>query len=401
MNGLGQRSPGSIRAASEAGGRQEGTVMVRWLVVAILGLVGSAPLFAQAGGDLKTGELNPSALCGECHEEIYDMWRRSMHSAAYSDPIFQASYMRAYRDTGGEARRICLRCHAPAATHSGDLDMSEPASREGITCDFCHSISAVDVEQNEHPIQIVLDGVKRGPLGDADSPAHRVARSALHEAAEICAGCHEYTNANGLPILTTYSEWLLSPQAAEGKSCQNCHMPLGPGETVTADFGLNRKQINLHNISGGHSNEQVRKAATVRILGVRKDASRSAVIEVEVANVGSGHSIPTGLPTRKLVLEVTLFSGDRMLRRFERLYQKRLLDEAGQLIVLDHRAMLNARGVLEDTRLHPGERRVERFVTDVPRQGTLRAEAKLRYVYEPELLSRTDMSIEMASDHTP
>jgi nitrate/TMAO reductase-like tetraheme cytochrome c subunit len=374
--------------------------MFRLQALAVLLVAAVTPLPSVASDELKTGTLNPSSSCGSCHEEIYSMWKRSMHSAAATDPVFRASYMMAYMETEGAARDVCLRCHAPAAFMSGDAGLNDSASQDGITCDYCHSIVSVDLKKRDQPFQVVLDGVKRGPLGDAESPVHDVARSSLHQSSEFCAGCHEYTNEHGLSIFSTYTEWKASPQAAEGKTCQHCHMPLTPGETVKPSFGIERKTINVHNISGGHSIEQVRKAATVKVLGVRRERDTLAIIEVEVKNVGSGHSIPTGIPTRKLVLDVTLFAEGREIKRFTRDYQKLLLDEQGRTIVEDHRTVLNARAIQQDTRLRPGERRVERFSATVPPRGSIRAEATLRYLYTPKILSRERMSIDMASDRS-
>jgi hypothetical protein len=390
--------PMRLRQALEIRGHG-GAEMIRWQSAAILCVVTTAPLYGGAEGELQTGTFNASELCGECHEEIHAMWKRSMHSAAFSDPIFQASFMRAYWETRGEAQQVCLRCHAPVAALTDDLTLSNPVSSEGITCDFCHSVVAVNLERNDQPFEIANDGVKRGPLADAESPVHGVAKSKLHESAELCAGCHEWNNKAGVPILTTYSEWKASPQAAEGKTCQHCHMPLTPGETVRSGLtDLPRESINLHNISGMHSVEQVRKAATARIVAIRKRNSNTAVVEVQVANVGSGHSIPTGMPTRRLVLEVVLYAGDREIRRFERVYQKTLVDEFGQLLVEDHRALLEAHRIQDDTRLRPGERRLERFVSIVPQGESIRVEARLHYVYEPRLLTRETIQIEITSD---
>ncbi len=371
------------------------------LVLALFVLWFASVGAAFGGGEIESGVLNRSAVCGECHEAIYAMWQRSMHSASLTDPIFQASYMRAYVQTRGQARETCLRCHAPVAVMTGDLDLEDPASHEGITCDYCHSIVSVDLERRHQPFTVALDGIKRGPLADAESPVHDVARSDLHLSSEFCAGCHEYATEEGLPILSTYSEWRLSPQAAEGKTCQHCHMPLQEGTTVRADLGGGRPGINLHDISGGHSPEQVRKAATARILRIERPEPTSAVLEVEVANIGSGHSIPTGLPTRKLVLEVVLYAGGREVRRFERVYQRTLLDADRRLITEDHRVMLDARYLRDDTRLRPGERRLERFVASVPSRGSLHATMKLLYLYEPQLLLREKMSIEIISDRAP
>lgn len=375
--------------------------MVRSLGCSVLLIAGITAAFAGDAGTLERGALNPSAQCGECHRQIYEMWHRSMHAMSMTDPIFETSYMQAYTETEGKARDLCLRCHAPASVLSGNLQQPGSGSREGITCDFCHSVVSVDLEKRGNPFKIALDGVKRGPLPDAVSPAHRIAQSNLHKSPEFCAGCHEYMNDSGVSPLSTYSEWKTSPQAKEGVTCQHCHMPMTAGQTVRPALGIYRKEINLHDISGGHSSEQVRKAATVRILRVTRERPTTVAVEVEVANIGSGHFIPTGLPTRRLVLDLVLFAGDLQVGHFERLYQKTLLDEGGFPIFEDHRVMLYARKLGEDTRLRPGERRVERFVSEVPPTGKLRAEARLRYQYEPEIRSRQSMTIEMGSDRSP
>lgn len=372
---------------------------VRAHLTALLFLAGISPA-VPAPAELDDSALNSSAICAECHEDIHAMWSRSLHSLATTDPVFEASYLQAYRQTGGAAREICLRCHAPAAVLSGDLDLSEPVSQEGITCDFCHSVAAVNLENRDQPFEVVLDGAKRGPLSGADSPAHDVKDSPLHKSSEFCAGCHEYTNEQGVPVLSTYTEWKTSPQAAQGVTCQECHMPMTKGLTVGPAYGSGRGQINLHDISGGHSREQVRRAATVEVVEVGRTAPTAAQVVVEVANVGSGHSIPTGMPTRKMILEVVLLSDGREVKRFEYRFNKLLLDAGGKIITEDHRAILDASQVLSDTRLRPGERRRRTFAAVVPRSGVLRAEAKLRYSYEPTILMKKPISVEMASDET-
>ncbi len=377
--------------------------MKRWRATALLlSMLGPAAFAGQTGPELRTDTFNSSALCGECHQEIHAMWQRSMHSLALSDPVFEVAFLEAYRDSGPVAEQICLDCHAPVAAMTGDWKLENPVSREGITCDFCHSVAAVDLSRTERRFRVVHDGAKRGPLADAESPVHGVVRSTLHESAEFCAGCHEYTNPLGVPVLTTFSEWQASPQGKRGKTCQQCHMPPTPGRTVKAGLGAKvRQNINLHNISGMHSVEQVRKAATARLVELRRTNGDEIEVEVEVANIGSGHCIPTGLPTRKLVLELTLLDGVRPVRRFERIYEKVMLDESGRRITEDHRVLMAAARLGEDTRLLPGERRREVFYARLPGAESLRAELRLRYVYEPKIFSRERISIEMAFDDTP
>jgi len=42
------------------------------------------------------------------------MWKGSKHARAFENPIFAAAYRDLQRE-GGDARRLCLRCHAPIA----------------------------------------------------------------------------------------------------------------------------------------------------------------------------------------------------------------------------------------------------------------------------------------------
>lgn len=368
------------------------------LMVGLIGMGTLSSFAGDSGNRLEAGVFNSSSRCGVCHAQIYDLWKRSLHAGSVSDPIFDAAYTRAYRETAGAARKICLRCHAPVAYFSGDLELQKPISREGVTCDFCHSVTHVDLQKSRQPFRVRLDGVKRGPRPGLVSPVHGVELSKLHESSTLCAGCHEYANQDGLLLFSTYSEWKVSPQAKEGKTCQYCHMPVTKGMIVIPGLGSGGSKINLHNISGGHSSTQVRKAASLKIVKLRRSQKDRAELEVLVSNVGSGHSIPTGMPTRKLQLDVELFAGNQRVHTFQRDYQRVLLDRQGRPIRQDHRVLLDAVRLLSDTRLRPGEKRLERFVCAVPSQGELHAVVRLRYVYEPELLSRQDMNILMVSD---
>jgi hypothetical protein len=91
----------------------------------------------------------------------------------------------------------------------------------------------------------------------------------------------------------------------------------------------------------------------------------------------------------------------REARRFERVYQKVLLDASGEIITEDYRAFLDSRKLLQDTRLLPGEHRQEKFVASVPAKGVLQAVVNLRYSYEPLLLSRQPIRIDMAAERFP
>src|SRR5450631_4497876 len=78
--------------------------------------------------------LHQAIRCGECHEKMVKEWKTSAHSRATSDPLYRALAAQA---GAGE----CTRCHAPLMSTEGK---AHPAAAEGVTCQVCHSIKAVE-----------------------------------------------------------------------------------------------------------------------------------------------------------------------------------------------------------------------------------------------------------------
>ena len=280
---------------------------MRGFSLSVIGLTVFLAVFLEGfkPADAEVLSLTGSAKCKECHQEIFDRWKNSTHALSIEDPIFKAAYMEAYLLTKGEVKLNCLRCHAPAVLINKDFDMEKDITKEGVTCDICHSITKIDLADRRAPFKFESRGVKRGPLPDVLSPAHKTELSTLFKSAELCAGCHEYVNDAGVKVLGTYSEWKESPYAAEGKQCQDCHMPLIAGRVVKDKIkSSNRKLVNLHDISAGHSEEQLKKAVKVELKNISADKD-FVVISVDITNVGSGHMVPTGISRRKLALIVT------------------------------------------------------------------------------------------------
>ncbi len=320
-----------------------------------------------------------------------------MHSMSIEDPIFKASYMESYFNTAGESKFNCLRCHAPMTLVNKDYDLKQEITREGVSCDFCHSVKKVDLNNKENPFELDIGEIKRGPLSDVDSPAHKTAPSSLFKSSELCAGCHEYINDIGVTILGTYSEWKTSSYAEKGIHCQNCHMPLIPGQIVRPKIKITKeKQINLHAISASHSTEQLRKALKVEIKKINVEGDIIEVV-VGVTNIGSGHSVPTGVPSRKLILLVELRTPNEYFSQY-RTYQKIMLDESGEVIQKEWEVFLNSAKVSFDNRIRPGETRTERFAFATPRNKKITISARIEYLYKTRVLSPTEMRVKMAED---
>ncbi len=354
-------------------------------------------VIGSKSNDPNAPSFTSSKNCKECHEEIYNHWKNAMHSMSIEDPIFKASYMEAYLNTAGEAKFNCLRCHAPITLINKDFDLKNEITKEGVSCDFCHSIKKVNINNKENPFELDIGEIKRGPLSDVDSPAHKTEPSPLFKSSELCAGCHEYTTDNGVPILGTYSEWKASPYAAEGTQCQDCHMPLIPGKVVKSRIkSSNQKQINLHAISASHSTEQLKKALKVEIKSTDKEEDIIEVV-VGVTNVGSGHLVPTGVPSRKLILLVELRTPNEYFVQ-QRIYQKIMLDESGNEVKKECEVFLKAASVSFDNRLRPRETRIERFAFAMPKNRKITITARVDYLYKTAVLSPTEMRVKMAED---
>jgi RNase P subunit RPR2 len=320
---------------------------------------------------LDAGDKPPFAsakTCAECHPAIHGYWSESAHARSATRPFFLET-LRAAAEKAPDAaavRDVCVACHAPTALLTGDRLLEQAVTREGVTCDFCHTVADVDLAKRGHPFHLEPGPVKRGPLEFAKSPAHETAYSALHRtSALLCAACHQYTNARGVEVVSTYSEWKQSPYPERGETCQECHMPLVPGSSVADGLDASRRRINLHRVEGGSSAGRLATGLDLRFQTVT--LGRPAEVEVAVVNRAVGHAAPGGLSSKSLVLSVgvDVGSGDLRLSR-DRVYRRVLQDDAGQDLVSVADLFLKASRVGKDTRLMPREVRVEHFTIPLP-----------------------------------
>lgn len=365
------------------------------LAVLMALLFGSLLGFKASDTEIPT--MTSSLECKECHKEIYKNWKNAMHAMSLDDPIFKSSFMQSYLNTKGAAKFNCLKCHAPMTLINNDYDLEKEITREGVTCNFCHSIKEVNPADRKTPFIFEKKGIMRGPLSNVASTAHGTEASALFKSSELCAGCHEYTNDKGIVILGTYSEWKGSPYPAEGKQCQNCHMPLVAGNVVKSDIkSSGQKQINLHAISAGHSVEQLQKAVKVEIEEI-VESEDFLEVSVSVTNIGSGHKVPTGIPKRKLVLIVDVRTPNKYLSQHKE-YTRMLEDEKGNAIEKECEVFLLAVKNSFDNRIGPRETRREIFVFAKPKDKKITVSARVEYLYETSILGPIEMRVNMAED---
>jgi len=350
------------------------------------------------------GPYASARTCAPCHQTIYNYWSESAHAQSLSKPSFRdALEASAAGASDKEAvRRGCLWCHAPTTLATADYDLQQPITKEAVTCDFCHTVADVDLDKADHPFHLRPGKVKRGSLLYAKSPSHDTEYSTLHKSSSLlCAGCHEYRNAQGVAVLSTYTEWRESPYPARGMVCQECHMPTVPGSTVREGLQSTQRVINLHRMVGGSSYAQIRRGLDLRIESLALTGV-SAEVKVVVTNAATGHAVPGGLSTKALVLAVGVETASgQITHRQERVYRRDLRDAQGRSLVTIPELFLQAASVGEDTRIKPKESRAERFTLPVV-EGSKAIVARLEYrdVSDPKAGPKTTLVTEERRDVT-
>jgi hypothetical protein len=370
---------------------------------AVLAVAAVGPVAYGSEGDTAKGPFTAAKACGSCHKAIYTYWSESPHSQASIRPSYLAALSAAVESAADKqaVRRDCIWCHAPTALTTGDYELKQPITKEGVTCDFCHTVADVDMDK-PHRFEVKPGPVKRGPLQYAKSPFHQTEYSALHKSSPLlCAGCHEYRNALGVDVLSTYTEWKESPYPARGLLCQECHMPLVPGTTVGEGQSAQRV-VNLHRLVGGSSAGKIASGMELRIESLSSSAA-AADVQVVVTNAGVGHAAPGGLSSKTLVLAVGVetASGELMHRR-ERTYRRALNDAQGRALTTVADFFTKAAAVGEDTRIKPKESRTERFTVPLP-AGSKAIVARLEYqdASEPNAAPRSILVTEQRRELAP
>ncbi|MCO4771788.1 MAG: hypothetical protein KDA24_17285 [Deltaproteobacteria bacterium] len=307
------------------------------------------PLSRPAEPTLAVSSFMPSSECADCHPDHVDRWSTSSHAYAMVDPVFRALVEVRRADHDGAQDTFCLQCHTAIGTRGGEIvpgfdwDALSPVVQEGVTCEACHKVAALERTWNSGH---VLDegGPMYGPLQDPEASAlHEFAYSDLHTQSAFCAGCHEVVELDGLPLERPYSEWLESPAADAGQTCQDCHMPSYEGPAAE---GGPPRTLHDHRFVGidvplapGFATEGQIAEVRARILELI-DGSASLELRAEPVAAGQtvnlvatvhnhidGHNLPTGSTfIRQMWLELEVRDADGAV-----VFQTGHLDDNGDL----------------------------------------------------------------------
>ena len=156
--------------------------------------------------------------------------------------------------------------------------------------------------------------------------------------------------------------------------------------------------VNLHKMPGGHSRDQLTKSLRLRIIELKK-SEEAVYVKVQLKNSGAGHAVPTGSPSRKVVLSLRAeTSGQAEPIRAQKVYQRLVLDSEGQPILKDSRLIIDGVKVASDNRIGPGEERIEEFFLPVSGDGNYTIRATLTYLYSPHNRPETETRIDFFSE---
>ena len=333
-----------------------------------------------------------SAACGECHQ-AYPEWQADAHSQAATNIHFatlyagtdvqgnrsppvrydlkkgtalppdptQPYYGPGYKLDNPERSGVCATCHAPVAgkipNNSGcgwsGCHTSATAERselvpegvtplslkghaaEGISCEFCHKIASVQINDKtglpyeDSPGILSLHLLRPkpgedlffGPFDDVvrtDLATPRDAYLPLQTQSAFCAGCHygvmggvvaSMKVAGGVLVYSSYSEWLKSPYYTDdkrAKSCQDCHMaPTGRDRFAFAEKGGQKRdpqKLSGHQMMGATDQASLQNAVSMTATAQIKGGQ--LLVDVQIINDKSGHNVPTDSPLRHVLLVV-------------------------------------------------------------------------------------------------
>jgi nitrate/TMAO reductase-like tetraheme cytochrome c subunit len=208
-------------------------------------------------------DLYPSAkVCGQCHPNQYKQWSVSSHAYANLSPMFNKFEQKINDLSQGTVKYFCVRCHASVGTALGEEREiawwnRTAAAREGITCVTCHRVGEgygkVNAARRIAPgtihaqvfgpldtqggIMAISKARELKLLVSNDEPdkagylrIHQTAvQSDIIKKSELCVACHQVQVHPGIKLETVWEEYQASPAAAQGITCQECHMSPNPG----------------------------------------------------------------------------------------------------------------------------------------------------------------------------
>jgi Tfp pilus assembly protein PilF len=234
---------------------------------------GAQSPFAPSSAQTNTGKIIPSNFfmdsesCGQCHKDIYEQWKSSMHHFASFNNQFYRKSIEYFQDVAGtRPSKWCAGCHDHAVFFNGRFDrpireqIDTPEAQAGLGCMSCHAIVHVGSSMGNADFRVEYPPLHE--LASSHNPTIRAIDYFLtylnpkpHKAtflkpfmgdAEFCAACHKVHL--DVPVnkyrwfrgFNDYDNWQASGVSGQGarsfyypaksQACADCHMPLTPSQ---------------------------------------------------------------------------------------------------------------------------------------------------------------------------
>ncbi|MFQ6132518.1 MAG: carboxypeptidase regulatory-like domain-containing protein [Armatimonadota bacterium] len=301
-----------------------------------------------------------SRTCGKCMPGLHAEWQADAHSQSAVNPRFLTTYLgtdtqgnqspptrhiterdygrrplppdpnRPYFGPGykldfPETAGNCATCHVPAAAakpdqaYSADVKDAIGVETEGVFCEFCHKIGGVVLDPATGLPPPNMPGVLSMRLyrpsegqelffGTLDDVTRRVTKLPLQQESAFCAPCHSATFWDTV-VYNSYGEWLNSrySDSDEGQTCQECHMPATDATLIALpEFGGVQRRpgfVSSHRMPGAADAEFLRDTAELEVKA--RPRGGRILVDALVTNAKAGHHLPTGHPSRNMLLVVS------------------------------------------------------------------------------------------------